>query len=324
MLRLRHYQRVRGFTLIELLVVIAIIAILIGLLLPAVQKVREAAARAQCTNNFKQWGLAMHMYNDTMGTLPPGSIHSPRHTWVPYLWPFIEQGNVQNLYFSSPSGTLTLNTQQFYTQNAIVTNTTNGACAQQVKLYYCPSDRPGAYWKGDAYWRCRSNYAVNWGPVPIPYSGTPLFGPFGYQSNGTSINNGAATPLLTALQSIPDGTSNTLLMSEVVQPPSDTDADTNGDVMNDDDNTLGGRFMTINTPNSGFDSIGYCVQDNRYAPCNTNSPHQVAARSKHTNGVNALLCDGSVHFIANSINLVTWQALGTTSGGEVVDESQFN
>ncbi|HTU18424.1 MAG TPA: DUF1559 domain-containing protein [Gemmataceae bacterium] len=309
-------KRERAFTLIELLVVIAIIAILIGLLLPAVQKVREAAARSQCTNNFKQWGLAMHMYNDTMSTLPPGSVHSPRHTWVPHLWPFIEQGNVQNLYLSSPGGTLTINTQQFYTQNATITTTTNGACAQQVKLYYCPSDRPGAYWKGDAYWRCRSNYAVSWGPVTIPYSGTPLFGPFGYQTNG-------GIPLVTALQSIPDGTSNTLLMSEVVQPPNDTDGDTNGDVMNDDDNTLGGRFMTINAPNSGVDSIAYCVQDNRYAPCNTSSPFQVAARSKHVSGVNALLCDGSVHFITNSINVATWAALGTTSGGEPVDTSQF-
>jgi prepilin-type N-terminal cleavage/methylation domain-containing protein/prepilin-type processing-associated H-X9-DG protein len=307
-------QKIRprcAFTLIELLVVIAIIAILIGLLLPAVQKVREAAARAQCTNNFKQWGLAMHMYNDTMATLPPGATNNPRHTWVPHLWPFIEQGNLQNLY-GNPL------TQQFYLPNAIITNTVNGACAQQVKLYYCPSDRPGAYWKGDPYWRCRGNYAVNWGPVTIPYTGTPLFGPFGYQ------NNNSGSPLLSALQRIPDGTSNTLLMSEVVLPPVDGDGDTNGDIMNDDPTTLGGRFMTINPPNSGTDNLGYCVQDNRYAPCNTNTPYQVAARSKHTNGVNALLCDGSVHFVANGINVPTWQALGTASGGEPVDESQLN
>jgi prepilin-type processing-associated H-X9-DG protein len=153
--------------------------------------------------------------------------------------------------------------------------------------------------------------------VTIPYSGTPLFGPFGYQGNNTS------TPLLTGLQRIPDGTSNTLLMSEVILAPNDTDADTNGDIMNDDPNTLGGRFMTLNTPNSGFDSIAYCVQDNRYAPCNTNRPYQVAARSKHTNGVNVLFCDGSVHFLANSISIATWQALGTMNGGEPVDASQY-
>jgi len=308
--RHRLRQRGRGFTLIELLVVIAIIAVLIGLLLPAVQKVREAAARTQCTNNFKQWGLGMHMYNDTMGTLPIGATNNPRHTWVPHVWPYIEQTNVLNLY-GNPL------TQEFYLPNAIVTDTLTGACAQQVKLYYCPSDRPGAYWMGDPYWRCRGNYAVNWGPVPVPYAGTPLFGPFGYLGNNTGA------PLLTALQRIPDGTSNTLLMSEVLMAPNNSDADTNGDIMNDDPSTLGGRFMTINTPNSGFDSIAYCVQDNRYAPCNTNTPYQVAARSRHSNGVNALFCDGSVQFVTNSINLVTWQALGTTSGGEVVGSSQY-
>ncbi len=301
----------RAFTLIELLVVIAIIAILIGLLLPAVQKVREAAARSQCTNNFKQWGLGMHMYNDTMGTLPPGATASPRHTWIVHLWPYVEQGNLANLYGN-------VNTQPFYLPNAIVQNTLNGACTQQVKLYYCPSDRPGAYWKGDSYWRCRSNYAVNWGPVPIPYAGTPLMGPFGYQGNNTS------TPLITAIQVIADGTSNTLLMSEVILPPNDGDRDTNGDAFNDDSSTLGGRFMTINAPNSGTDNMGYCVNDNVRAPCSTASPYQVAARSRHVSGVNALFCDGSVHFITNSIIPATWQALGTTSGGEPINASQFN
>ncbi|HEY7153034.1 MAG TPA: DUF1559 domain-containing protein [Gemmataceae bacterium] len=154
-------SRRRGFTLIELLVVIAIIAILIGLLLPAVQKVRAAAARAQCQNNFKQWGLAMHMHNDTMGTLPPAATGSPRHTWVVHLWPYIEQQNLANLYGN-------LNAQPFYTPPATVQNTFNGLCAQTVKIYYCPADRPNAHWTGDSYWRARGNYAVNWAPCPSP------------------------------------------------------------------------------------------------------------------------------------------------------------
>jgi prepilin-type processing-associated H-X9-DG protein len=90
--------------------------------------------------------------------------------------------------------------------------------------------------------------------------------------------------------------------------------------MNDDQAGVGGRFMTLNPPNSGTDSMAYChVNDApRQAPCNASSPYQVAARSMHTNGVNALFCDGSVHYIPNGINAQIWQALGTTTGGETI------
>jgi prepilin-type N-terminal cleavage/methylation domain-containing protein/prepilin-type processing-associated H-X9-DG protein len=312
-------HRRRAFTLVELLVVIAIISVLIGMLLPAVQKVREAAARTQCENNFKQWGLAMSMYNDTMNALPPGANHSPRCTWVPFLWPYIEQTALATLY-GNPL------TQQFYQPNAIIQSTLNGACAQQVKIYSCPSDRPGAYTKADAYWRCRGNYAVNFGPITLP-SSTNLVGPFGYQNNGGNLNdvpskppnppNPQVGPLVTAIQRIRDGSSNTLLMSEIIMAPSDTDADGYGDFFNDDDNGQGGRFMTINTPNTGTDNMAACINDNpQYVQCNTNTPYQLTARSYHVSGVNTLFGDGSVHFISNAVNQSVWQALGSANGGE--------
>jgi prepilin-type N-terminal cleavage/methylation domain-containing protein/prepilin-type processing-associated H-X9-DG protein len=305
-----------GFTLIELLVVIAIIAVLIGLLLPAVQKARESASRSSCTNNLHQWGIAMLMMHDDTGALPPAAQNNPRRVWVVLVWPYVEQGNMyvqfnQNVNFWQPPNTYV--------------NTINGIYAHTAPLYYCPSDRPGALWKGDPYWRARGNYVVNWGNQMVPYNPNdpiqnPVNGiaPFGYTDNASPNK-----PRRTRLTDIKDGTSHTMLMSEVIQAINDTDYDIRGDMLNDDRPC--NQYMTINTPNSGTDVSPYC-NGKTYPwnpPCtNTNSGHaHKTARSRHTGGVNVLFADGHVTFIADGIALATWRALGTMNGGEPVADN---
>ncbi len=292
----------RAFTLIELLVVIAIIAVLIGLLLPAVQKVREAAARMSCSNNLKQWALGMHNYHDVNGRLPYGSIWNPRTSWVEATWPFLEQNALANQYNY---------TLGFYQPPNCVQNSLTGLVCTQVKTYFCPSDKPPpAYWEGDSY-RARGNYVVNWGDTTDPGpAGQGACAPFSYI-------DGTATPRTVRLVDVTDGTENTLLLSEVLKAPN-AQFDIRGDVINNDRGCF--EFMTNAPPNSTNPDVlvYYSTSTDPMMPSMAGSNASNAARSRHTNGVNAAFCDGSVHFITNAITFTTWQNMGSMNDGQVL------
>jgi prepilin-type N-terminal cleavage/methylation domain-containing protein/prepilin-type processing-associated H-X9-DG protein len=306
------FRRARGFTLIELLVVIAIIAILIALLVPAVQKVRDAAARVQCQNNLKQWGLSMHNYHDAHKKLPLGSRSDPRQTWVMHLWPFIEQSVLSQ---KIPD----LSSQQFYLPPATINNgTLAGLTGAQVPLYNCPSDSGADITDNPNYCRRRGNYVVNWGisrygQNPQPTAAAPF----------AHINGDRTRPMVVTLISITDGTSNTLMMSETLMPKSNADNDWRGDIQNDDGHF---RFQTLLTPNSTAPDI---IQDGWFqevkdplmpAVAGGRSDQVAGARSRHTGGVNVAFCDGSIRFVANSVTLATWQALSTMNGSDSIGD----
>jgi prepilin-type N-terminal cleavage/methylation domain-containing protein len=161
----------RAFTLIELLVVIAIIAVLIGLLLPAVQKVREAAARAKCQNNLKQMGLAAHNYHDANGALPPLSVFPATTTLQVLILPYIEQGNTYGL--------VTFNPATYKNLNGDTSASAVAAKQQDVPIYLCPSEVSAIYNAASNYPYGRSNYFANTGAVADAQNAPAnLAGPF--------------------------------------------------------------------------------------------------------------------------------------------------
>jgi prepilin-type N-terminal cleavage/methylation domain-containing protein/prepilin-type processing-associated H-X9-DG protein len=323
-------HRERGFTLIELLVVIAIIAVLIALLLPAVQAARAAARRIQCVNNLKQMGIAMNNFHDAQGSLPPGaSTANGGQGWSFFILGYLEQTVMANaLNLSAP----------FYdARNTTVTQATIG-------VFNCPAD-PGIgtiyYTPGNKYPnRVKGSYAVNWGNShfdqgnPNPFNGpngtvVPIRGPFRVNHNAFTGKPGSQTPY--AFKDIIDGTSNTMMMSELIITQNlGTASDVRADIWSDQRGAF--MFTAYTPPNSkipdDLDGVSDCqnVSNSKYAPCvggNGSQPDFNAARSFHAGGVNVLACDGSVKFIKDSINLVTWRALSTKDGSEVIDASSY-
>lgn len=316
-----------GFTLIELLVVIAIIAVLIGLLVPAVQKVREAANRMQCQNNLKQLGLAGHNYAGTNGSLPAGATQNLSQwafSFQAQLLPFVEQDNLKNLVnFTVP---LTLGSGGSQTLNPVQ----QPAAKSQVKLFLCPSDSaPALYQNNGADWT-PNNYMVNMGT--------------GTAAQSLAVENDGLVWYTSKIRltDILDGTTNTLLMSEALRgnniqttgakpddpkrqyasfggggnPPLMSDAFCAGGTRwagTRGSSWLWGRefnvcFTTTHLPNQAI------------TDCGNNGSGFYKAASLHTGGVNSLMADGSVRFVRESITLAVWRGLSTRQGGEVAGD----
>jgi prepilin-type N-terminal cleavage/methylation domain-containing protein len=333
-----QFRSRRGFTLIELLVVIAIIAILVGLLLPAVQKVRDAAARMSCQNNLKQMGLAFSNFDNTYGRLPAALIHSGRynnpnntpyqgpevnysgqpyqiynHTGFVALLPFIEQNNLFAQYnyayvgsTSSPYG-LPIGPNPNPNPNFVV-------ASQNVKIYVCPgdenpppqeTDQPNTNYFYSMLNARRSNYLFNTGPY-TDYSGNwsaqsaRYRGPFG--------NNGAI-----AIGRVKDGTSNTIAIGESLQK------------WHAYSEIFGPYWGTgTHTAVHGWSYYSYTTPNYPYGPCapnpNKNCSYAWGFSSNHTGVTNFVFLDGSVHALADSISASTWAALSTSEGGEIVGD----
>lgn len=309
------FRRSSGFTLVELLVVIAIIGILIGLLLPAVQSVRAAARRMQCTNQMKQWGLAHLNYESANKYLVPGTQRGTgvlndnpnlfyRQTFVPFLWPYLEMQPAADQF------DLKLN---FYHETNIPPTTQKNPC------YFCPDDRPGGTWTCNftdksKNGRSRGNYVVNFGYGDYWSYGNNVWQK-SYDSSVEYYKSAFGPNRKTRLADVKDGLSNTVFMSEVIMAAEDKDYDFRGDFINDD---LGGaQFMTKYTPNSGLDQT-YCVGQNCLNVFSAGIC--VSARSNHSGGVNILRGDGSIDFCSENIDVEVWRAWGTIAGHEIIDE----
>jgi prepilin-type N-terminal cleavage/methylation domain-containing protein/prepilin-type processing-associated H-X9-DG protein len=323
---LSNYPARRGFTLIELLVVIAIIAVLVGLLLPAVQKVREAAARSQCTNNLKQLALAAHNYHGDAGQFPTGARPSVvvggvptlgTNVWVELL-PYLELDNLYRKW-------------DFADNRNNVAGGRTATQAQVIKILLCPSDR-----LPDPVWELTAGY-----PVPPWSQGFYGMSSYGGNAGTRSVLTGGPPDLprlskdgivfvgsRVRLADITDGSSNTLLFGERLHY--DLEYERQRPVVWPD-----------GPPMAGWGRWGFVANQGASGNISLSTPEPINYRvppggdfsaledracvfgSGHPGGANFAFADGSVHFLRDSTPLPTLQALSTRCGGEVVSAGDF-
>jgi prepilin-type N-terminal cleavage/methylation domain-containing protein/prepilin-type processing-associated H-X9-DG protein len=338
----------RAFTLIELLVVIAIIAVLIALLLPAVQSAREAARRAQCTNNLKQIGLAMHNYQSANLSLPYGCRGCCWGTWLVAVLPYVDQQPLFNAWNSVGNDRFDQTTQGGMFRYAGVANIT--VTATRVPAYYCPSDPRNTNLIGvkplanSNLSVTSQNYVVNfgntisdqtpyylWNNIKLPFQGAP-FTDIGAPDTDIAGYSGPNVSGTMDFNSITDGLSNTMMTSEVL-------VGQGWDLRGFSWWGYAPMFTGLYPPNSSFPDVlqgkSYCGTVPPNPPC-TGSTYALSsggtytglglfnnARSKHPGGVDVGMCDGSVRFIKNSISIYIFQGIASSKGGEVISADSY-